>query len=1128
MKKLLLAPALVFSLITTGAFSQSNIVLTGQSDGIISVRCEVGDYHVQNLGDFTLIHLDEGNEILKSGAPAVEQLTSAVIVDDRKAMSLEVTASEYEEFTNILMPPSKGNLNRTVDPATVPFVEGNEYLHNSFYPGNLATLGDPYIQGHFRGQSIHFHPVQYNPVTHTLRVYSNIEVNVRPTEADGENMLVNAQPHAINATWREAYDDHFINFQNNADRYDQIDEMGNILVITHAQYIEELQPWVDWKKQKGFPTEVVDVATIGNLNAINNYVENYYNTNGLTYLIVVGDEDQVPVQLLNNSGGQGYCDPCYGYISGNDSYSEIFIGRFLFHDDSELPAFISKVLEYERNPNTSVDWFSVAMGIGSNEGDGFGDDGQADWEHQNGIKEQLLDYTYTAVHERYDGSHGGASPSGGATADATGGPAASSLSAVINSGCSLINYTGHGAHDLIVTGSYTSSNINALTNNGKYPYFIIVGCCTGDYDDDDDSGDTFGEQWIKSPNDDVTTGGIGGAFSSVYQSWAPPMEGQDEMNAIITENAGIYTRHTLGSIHYHGCAGMNDVYGPEGDEMTDTWILMADPTMQLRTAMPTNLVATHPASVFIGTSNLVVNCNVNDAMVGLTINGEIIATGFVSGGQASLNFTALNGVDPILVTVTSFNTIPYQAYVQVTPADGPYVSGVINGIDDSEGNNNGLPDYHESIGLDVSAVNSGIDPAMNVVGSITCDNPAVVIDVNSHNYGTVSAGSTVTGDNAFSYHINGFIQDQTVLTFTITFTDFSGASWSTVVTQTINAPAFNCATALIINDSSGNNNGRLDSGETATIIVQVTNSGHAATAVDVMGWLTEMNDYVEITNSPINLGVIAAGATVSAAFTVTIDPITPVSNAVNFDFTSTSDYYSSNCIYTKTINQNFEDWETGNDQAFPWTYAGNADWFVTNDVVYEGAYSMESGNIGSSQTTTLQISLNVTQSGPVSFMYKTSTEQSYDFLRFYIDSNEMGEWSGEVDWTQASYNVTAGNHTLKWVYSKDNIVDDGEDACWVDNIVLPAALITVVEEEQMANFGLYPNPTDEVLNIQLDESINDKGQVFIYDAMGQLVHTELTNGRHSMRLDVSNLAPGLYQFQLNHGGFNTTKKFVIK
>ena len=56
------------------------------------------------------------------------------------------------------------------------------------------------------------------------------------------------------------------------------------------------------------------------------------------------------------------------------------------------------------------------------------------------------------------------------------------------------------------------------------------------FDEGEGSGDCMGEVWSKATNSNGDAiGGIGGAFSSVLQSWAPPMEGQDEMNNLIVE-----------------------------------------------------------------------------------------------------------------------------------------------------------------------------------------------------------------------------------------------------------------------------------------------------------------------------------------------------------------------------------------------------------------------------------------------------------------------------------------------------------------------------------------------------------------------------------------------------------------
>ena len=1114
-------------------YAQTSIQVNGQSGQTVSLTCAIDDYIVSHSGIYTDVDFKDATHVLKAGAPRVKQLTGALIVDDSREMMVTVNHAVYEEFSDIYMLPSKGNLLRTIDPSTVPFQEGAVYQENAFYPGKLASLGEAYVQHQFRGQSIHFYPVQYNPVTHTLRIYSSIDVTVSPTAELGANPLPVSAMQRTNLPMQEVYRSHFLNYSENSDRYEQVGEIGNMLIITHAQYMTALEPWVQWKKEMGIPVEVVDVAGINSVAAIGDYVQNYYNTNGLTYLVLVGDEDQVPVQLVNYPSGQGYCDACYGYVAGNDSYADLFVGHLLVHTANELPPLINKMLEYEREPNTGVDWFSKAMGIGSNEGDGIGDDNEPDWDHQNGIKEDLLDFTYTEVWEKYDGGHTADSPSGGITADGSGSPSASSLTDVIETGCSLINYTGHGAHTLIVTGSYTNTQINQLQNNGRYPYFIVVGCCTGDYDDDDDTGDTFGEAWIKSPSAANLTGGIGGAFSSVYQSWAPPMEAQDEMNKIIAESAGIDTRHTLGSIHYHGCSSMSDDYGADGDEMTDTWILMADPSMQLRTAMPVVLTATHPAGSIIGVTSLTVGCNVNDAMICATFNGEILDAQVAANGLVTLNFDAVTQPGNILITATAFNAIPYQALIPLTPADGPYVVGQATGINDASGNGNGQADYNEQIGLNVNAENIGVESAMNVMAVVACGNAAIVIDDSSHDFGTLAAGQDVDVQSAFSFHVNGAIEDQTNVVFVVTYTDADGNTWSSNLNIVINAPAFDCAAAFEVNDSQGNGNGRIEAGETVTITFPVTNTGHAATANDVLANLTIATAGVTVSNSSLNLGVIAAGETAEAVFTITVDASVTSATLLEMLLNLPLAFYGMDCEVSVTANQNMEDWETGDDNSYSWNYSGDADWFVTSAYAYEGNYSMQSGDIADNDLTSMYIVVDSPANFELSFSFKTSTEDGYDFLTFLIDNVEQGSWSGENDWTEVTYTLSAGSHNLRWRYAKDFTVSAGEDACWVDNIVLPSSALNVNEREMNANLlTVYPNPAGEFVQWTIQPVKNGKATLRVLNSLGacveELAPMAFGSAMQTGRIDCSAWAAGVYTIQLVQSSGTESLKFIVE
>ena len=75
----------------------------------------------------------------------------------------------------------------------------------------------------------------------------------------------------------------------------------------------------------------------------------------------------------------------------------------------------------------------------------------------------MLDYTYTAGYELYDGSQGGE--------DAEGNPNASDLHVLLQEGMGLINYTGHGSSLSCSSSGYNSSDVNQLTNTDVHPFF---------------------------------------------------------------------------------------------------------------------------------------------------------------------------------------------------------------------------------------------------------------------------------------------------------------------------------------------------------------------------------------------------------------------------------------------------------------------------------------------------------------------------------------------------------------------------------------------------------------------------------------------------------------------------------
>ena len=318
-------------------------------------------------GQAVVISLEGATSILQKGAPDLPKMTASVIIPDMAAMGIEVLDAQYQDYENFMAAPSKGNLTRDIDPSAVPYEYGPEYTTDAFFPGNLAGLRDPYIVRDYRGQTVIVYPFQYNPVTRVLRVYTDITVKITRSSDVPVNPLVRITPEIkSDIDFNPVYQRHFLNQGANASRYTPVPEFGNMLIICYGAFMDAMQPFIDWKKQEGYPVEIVDVGTIGNSTAIKSFIANYYNTKGLTFVLLVGDNAQVPA----SSTSAGVSDNNYAYIVGSDHYPDLFIGRFSAENVAQVETQVQRTLMYEQNPPIANDWFSIATGIGSDQGPG--------------------------------------------------------------------------------------------------------------------------------------------------------------------------------------------------------------------------------------------------------------------------------------------------------------------------------------------------------------------------------------------------------------------------------------------------------------------------------------------------------------------------------------------------------------------------------------------------------------------------------------------------------------------------------------------------------------------------------------------------------------------------------------
>lgn len=537
--------------------------LVSSTTGEVVLTFNVESYTFENVvtprGAASNLIAPKTAKILEKGAPELSMLTAAVVIPDKAKMKVDVLNSSFTDIHNVDIAPSKGVLTRNIDPASVPYEYGKEYNRNAFYPGTLAELSTPYIARDFRGQTVFINPFQYNPVTKVLRVYTQVTVKISDSGEKGENTLDRGnKSQRIHPEFESIYSRHFINYDATTEaelEYTTLNDPinGNYLIICYGDFMDEMASFVTWKESIGYSVDMVNYATIGSSSALKTYVANYYNTNGLTYLLLVGDHAQIPAVKIKNY----YSDNSYGMIVGGDNYQDIFVGRFSAETGAQVTTQVDRTITYERDILSSATWFNHAIGFGSSEG--TGDDGEYDYEHINNILTDLDGYGYT-THQCHQ---------------AGGSPAL--MSSLINAGAGTIFYCGHGYEYGWWTSSweYNVNDVNALTNENELPFIFTVACVVGDFK----SITCFSEVLQRATNNGVPTGAVVNCGATINQSWYSPMCAEDEMADILVSG----TKRTYGGVFVNGMFQMIDEYGRDGAKMAITWTCFGDPSLQLRT-----------------------------------------------------------------------------------------------------------------------------------------------------------------------------------------------------------------------------------------------------------------------------------------------------------------------------------------------------------------------------------------------------------------------------------------------------------------------------------------------------------------------------------------------------------------
>ena len=998
--------------------SSANVELLSETNEEITMVFQLGGYYINNVetprGVSSIITAPKMASLLMEGAPDLPLFAIPVAIGDKAEMKVEVSSVQFEEYQDVEIAPSKGNFSREIDPETVPYRYGEVYLKDAFFPSMQAELDQPYIMRDVRGQNILVYPFAYNPVTKVLRVYSKMTLVMHKISEKGENPKLARKAAVRLAPETEAmYARRFINYREKVSKYDFVADEGETMVICPEQYMMAMQPYVDWKNQSGRPTTMYSLTEVGgnNYNAIKSFILDHYNnpSENLCFVLLVGDY----ADLTPRSTSGGRSDIWYGQLEGNDYYPEVLVGRFSAESIADIEHQVEKVIYYERDMPADADWLGKGIGIGSTEGQGSGHNGgEADYQHIEYIRDTLLHYTYSEVSQHYAGVGVGTN--------------AAMLTENFNAGAGICNYCNHGTITGWYVGSFTNSHVNALTNDYKWPFIWSTACLNGEFD-----VDCFAEAWMRAVDNTtgVPTGAIGGMFSWINQPWQPPMTGQDEMVNVLCEwRSADRFHHTLGGASLNGNMKILDLHPSDQGDTHNTWILFGDPNLMLRTATPEPMnVVCQQEVILLGQSELHLIADADYALATLSVEGNVICSAPIVNGEATLTFESFTEVATAQLVVIGFNKVTHVQNIDVIPAEGAFLTFDSYAIN----NASGQADYGETFTMDLTVKNLGNVTATNVQVSLSSDSPYVDVLDGTATIPSIAALEHFTIEDLFRVKVADLIEDGTQAQFVLTCTDGT-QTWSNTFRMKLHAPVLTLADFRPMSN--------VGPGQSGTLLVSVRNDGSAASHYTRVELYSSSTD-VTFDQTALYIWSIPAGETATAYFHFTVDGNVMMGSSYEMMYVVEAEQYMLEGTELLNIGASKETFETGDFSAFDWQTLGGAYWFVDNDNANSGTYSARSGVIGNSSVTTLQVVVEVSVAGQISFYKEICTEADKDKLTFYIDGQAKGVWSGEIHWSREAFDVSAGTHTFKWIYIKDSSGSYGKDACWIDDIQFPAAAV---------------------------------------------------------------------------------------
>ena len=1036
--------------------------------------------------------------------------------------------------------PQQPLLFKNQKPEDVPFAYSEKaYAYKGFAERPIAEVK---IQGTMRGiqvGALTVNPVQYDAATNSIRVYNDIVVEVRYSQYD-KSAAYNEFARTFSPYFAGIYDQMF-NWRD--DVYDEHPDLWQapvkMLVVANRMFEDALQEWLAWKTTKGFYLNVNYTDEIGNnASSIRTFIQEEYDKDAPTFLVIVGDKDQVPASA---TGSQTSCvtDLSYSSVDG-DEFPDMFHSRLSATSAAQLTAMLNKALEYEQYTMPDPSYLNnVLLIAGEDSGYGVTVGRPTIWYASN--------YYYNEEHgfdNVYEFSHG----------------TYTNCYSYLSTGVGFANYTAHGSQTSWAGPEFNVNNVNQLTNEHKY--FLAVGnCCqSGDWG----YGTCFGEAMVRAENKGAYAY-IGSCpnttwYNDYYFGVGATNRYDGTMPSYEETTMGMYDAawfddayNTVCSYLFIGNLAGNaaQALGYQMHSATlyywQAYHVLGDGSVMPFRVQPTENNVSHMPTLPIGMDFFTVNANPG-SYVGISKDGVLYGAGMVGeSGSADIAITPITSGGDVTICVTHPQYIPYTSVIPAAAMDGPYVT-----VDSFTPANAHVGDETP---LNITFKNVGTEPTNGTTNvTLTCADNTLTILNGVGSFGNLDPDAT-TQINGFSYSIAEGVADGT--RYTIQVAAVCGSeTWEGKVIIT--------AGEAVLQFEGMANISEFVPGETLTVTASFKNVGHYM-ATNAIASIASTSEYVTIENETVEVGTIDPTGVATCVFNITIDASCPTTEQLPLNFTLNADgglvaegsgVIKNACNVIFDLVDSYGDGWNGNELVVSFS-DGTPTQNMTISSGSSATYILE---IGRGVHVTLSW-VNGSYSYECSFtvkyedgtqIYSGGAGVNYEFDCDCAGGTPIGVYN-PVENLQAE--ATNTSVTLTWnapegainyiisrngieigqtaettytdvLVSKDGVYTYCVVAEYTDGVSVPECVIVEFFDaisENEVEFSIYPNPVNSTLTINGGAA---EYSYAMFNGMGQMVANGKAQGTE--QINVSEMTKGVYFLRLTTGTQVRIEKVVVE